>query len=115
MKYRPLRKEERVLIEALLDNEGVVDSYIEFLDQARVADMKDGGMGSIQFESYDSRQYGKTLAEARYQDTDGVPVSIALNVDKDENLFELDIWKVDFSPLNRYPQTSDLEFRKFGN
>jgi hypothetical protein len=33
-----------------------------------------------------------------FKDIDGTPVSAALNVDQQGNLYELDIWKVDFSP-----------------
>ena len=61
-----------------------------------------------------SRQHGKTLAEAQYNDVDGVLVSIALNIDKNGNLFEMDFWKVDFSPLRSYPKVCDLVFKNFG-
>ncbi len=49
-----------------------------------------------------------TLVEAQYLDSDGVLVSIAVNADKQGQLFELDLWKVDFSPLKRYPKPSDV-------
>lgn len=113
MKDRALRQDERVVIEAMLENQGILDSFAELLCRARVIDMQDGGMGSIRFEPSGSRRYGKTLAEAQYVDEDGVLVSIALNADEDGNLFELDMWKVDFSPLVRYPQVSDLEYKTF--
>jgi hypothetical protein len=114
MNRRVLRQEERVVIEALLDYQGILGSFTEFLDQSRVTDMQDGGMGSIRFETYGSRRYGKTLAEAQYTDVDGVLVSITLTADDNGNLFEMDFWKVDFSPLSCYPKAFDLEFKKFG-
>ena len=44
----------------------------------------------------------------KFNDADGVPVSAALNLDQDHHLFELDVWKVDFSPLQRWPTAQDL-------
>ena len=45
-------------------------------------------------------------------DDDGVLVSIELTVDERDELFELDFWKVDFSPLRRYPNPEDLKHLK---
>ena len=65
-------------------------------------------MGSIRFVQPERRSFGQTLVEAQYADSDGVLVSIAVNLDKNGDLFEVDFWKVDFSPLRRYPKPSDL-------
>ncbi|MGB2638232.1 MAG: hypothetical protein WAN32_04730 [Candidatus Acidiferrum sp.] len=65
-------------------------------------------MGSIRFVQPDTRAFGKALAEAQYVDSDGIPVSITINVDQNGQLFEVDFWKVDFSPLKRYPKPSEL-------
>jgi hypothetical protein len=35
-------------------------------------------------------------------------VSVALNVDQRGELFELDLWKVDFSPLKRIAALAEL-------
>jgi uncharacterized lipoprotein YehR (DUF1307 family) len=51
---------------------------------------------------------GEVLVEAQYHDSDGVLVVITIYSDKNRELFEVDIWKVDFSPLRRYPSPSDL-------
>ena len=70
-------------------------------------DINDGGMGSITFlnpSQTRKRSLGKALAEAQYTDEDGIPVSIVVNADKNNELYELDFWKVDFSPLRRYPK-----------
>lgn len=112
---RALRQEERALIEAMLEHSGILTSYVESLDDAHVFDMQDGGMGSISFDPSFSRLYGRTIAEAQYTDIDGVLVSITINADKDGNLYELDSWKVDFSPLKRYPKPSELEFKRYGS
>ena len=105
---RPLRAEELELVRSLLS---AISSNAELentLSESRVTDMSDGGMGSIRFARPQSQSMGKALVEAQYVDSDGVLVSIALNVDKDGQLFEVDFWKVDFSPLRRYPKPSDL-------
>jgi hypothetical protein len=105
---RPLRKEERELICVLLSRVSASAALENTLSASCVTDMDDGGMGSIQFVQPEPRIFGKELAEAEYVDSDGVLVSIALNADSNGQLFELDFWKVDFSPLRRYPKPSDL-------
>lgn len=77
------------------------------LDALRVSDMNDGGMGSLLFESTKpSRRYGLTLSEGWFNDEDGFPVLVAINLDKDNDVFELDSWKVDFSPRRRMPKSA---------
>jgi len=79
-----------------------------------VEDMADGGMGTIRFINArdESGSYGATIAEAEYLDSDGVLVSIALNVDAHGDLLELDFWKVDFSPLRQYPKPEQLRIKR---
>lgn len=45
----------------------------------------------------------KCVAELQFDDDDGVPILTSLNIDQDGKLFELDIWKVDYSPVIKYP------------
>lgn len=75
--------------------------------QLKVEELADGGMGSIRFihpESPDEpMSLGQWVVAGEFQDTDGVIVSLAINVDKRNQLYELDLWKVDFSPLRRFP------------
>jgi len=40
-----------------------------------------------------------------------VPVSVGLYLDQFGDLFELDVWKVDSSPLIRYPHPDDFEVK----
>jgi hypothetical protein len=69
------------------------------ITQLLVNPMDDGGMGSLAIgKNYDNRQLGEQIAEYMFKDLDGTPVSAALNVDELGELYELDIWKVDFSP-----------------
>jgi hypothetical protein len=94
--------------------EAAVDRQIR---KMRVQDMPDGGMGSIKFYRGKPRlesEYGKQIAEAAFQDADGVPVSATLSVDKAGDLFEFDVFKADGSPLVRYPDLSGFKIIKRG-
>lgn len=104
---RPLRKEEHDLIVSLL-SKAQVEAADTVNDADRVTDMADGRMGGIRFIRPDQRHFGKELARGEYLDSDGILVSVALNSDNHGDLFELDFWKVDFSPLKRYPRPEDL-------
>jgi hypothetical protein len=75
-----------------------------------VEDMSDGAMGSIRFLSPPGieRHFGEVIARAEYLDQDGILVSISINSDQLGEPYELDFWKVDFSPLGRYPEPSQL-------
>ena len=101
---RPLRDDERALVVAMLGNAAGKPLAVD-LNQVRVAEMQDGGMGSLEFvEPPTNRQFGDEIAEARFTDSDGVLVSVTINVDTEGRLFELDIWKVDNTPLLSFPR-----------
>jgi hypothetical protein len=103
---RKLKRTEHALVTALAP--GVTTG----LDDVLVVEMRDGGMGSIRFLNGSDRHRSRSIAEGEYVDDDGVSVSIELNVDEKDELFELDFWKVDFSPLRRYPTPEDLKSSK---
>jgi hypothetical protein len=75
--------------------------------------MQDGGMGSVRFATAGASKAisGDPLSEAEYVYEDGVVVIIAINGDVDSQIREIDFWKVDFSPLRRYPTPSDLRIK----
>jgi hypothetical protein len=72
-----------------------------------VEEMEDGGMGSLRFakttDGNSTRRLGEVFAQGEFNDEDGVPVSFTINLDCDGQLFELDLWRVDFEPLKRFP------------
>gem|GEM_PF-3035541 len=73
----------------------------------RVRDMADGGMGSLLFQPGSSiERFG--LAELYFIDEDGVLVTASLNATREGKPVELDIWKVDFSPLKRWPEAPEI-------
>jgi hypothetical protein len=105
---RPLNSKERDLITFILER----DSNASLFRSELVEEMNDGGMGSLRFVGGPDRQFGKRVGSAEFNDADGVLVSVALNVDQRGQLFELDIWKVDFSPLRRIAALAELRQSK---
>jgi hypothetical protein len=104
MKERPLEDGEVLILSVLLSRATEWDRGPVDLRALRASDMDDGGMGSLRFISGKTRpRYGRTIAEGWFKDTDGMPVALALYVDREDDLFELDSWKVDFSPRLRLP------------
>lgn len=100
---RPLLPHERPLIDALFEHAGLPAPAAGFL----VEEMDDGGMGSLAFEPR-GRRIGGAVSECQFTDADGVLVCAALNLDDAGFPLELDIWKVDFTRLVRWPERSQL-------
>ena len=111
--WRKLRKEEVELIAAILGNSPKAEEILLSLPDRLVEDMKDGGMGSLRFmeQCTQERRLGKKVGEVEFMDEDGIPVSAVVNLDDRGQLFELDIWKMDFSPLKRYPRPEELRLK----
>jgi len=76
------------------------------MDELLVREMDDGGMGSLYISSTESapenRVFGRQASEYFFDDLDGVKVIASLYLDKEDRLFEIDMWKTDFSPLKRW-------------
>ena len=109
---RNLRGDELGIIKNMLAATPFAAKFEAQLAAVKVQDMPDGGMGSLKFFNGRPRselEYGKEIAEAAFRDVDGVAVSLSLSVDKAGNLFELDVFKADGSPLVRYPELEDLD------
>jgi hypothetical protein len=108
---RPLRREELDLIVGLVRESPEENRIISDATEAVVCDMNDGGMGGIRFIRSDSnrRKFGREIYHGAFADLDGVPVSVTMNVDQYEDLFQLDFFKADNSPLVRYPSVKDLK------
>jgi len=113
---RPLHEWERSLLEILGKEAGLPRERIneEALNNYRVQDMLDGGMGSIRFVSESGvrscSRFG--VAQRWYKDSDGVDVIFELNLDDAGEAGEIDAWKVNFSALLRAPQPAELEVRQ---
>jgi len=57
--------------------------------------------------------YKGDIAIAQYIDSDGIIVMITLTIDSNDNLLDLDFWKVNFEKLEKYPKPEELVFENF--
>ncbi|QQS11741.1 MAG: hypothetical protein IPK81_19590 [Rhodospirillales bacterium] len=106
MSGRPLREDEAALLRGLLADKPEAAAMLARLADYRVEDMNDGGMSGVRFLSgrgENIRRYGSTIASAWFTDSDGMAVSVGILLDVFDDLFEIDIWRVDFGPLLAYP------------
>jgi hypothetical protein len=104
MQHRPITSLEKDLIQHLI--ELIPDNPKQYQIPSFVQPLDDGSMGSLQLND-DS--YGRDLIQVQYQDSDGQKVFITLVEGQTGVLFELDMWKVDFSPLLVYPTIDKVE------
>jgi hypothetical protein len=104
---RNLALNEKRLLDKLLRSKPDTLPYLKDLEEVQVLQMADGGMGSLKLipkgQAEGHRRLGKAIAVGEFLDTDGIAVSVVVNVDTSGKLFELDIWKVDFSPVLTWP------------
>ncbi|GAB4091549.1 DUF6984 family protein [Flaviaesturariibacter terrae] len=94
---RPIKPEERLLIEHLVS---LAPGGRSYAIPGEVENLGEGGLGGIQLSG---RGTPEDLVEASYRDEDGKSVLLTLTVNEHGELYDLDIWKMDFSPLLRYP------------
>jgi hypothetical protein len=103
---KPFLREEK-LIELLIKKSGI-NFPADWKDKISVSEMNDGKMGSLKLIPNNfvdkNRFFGKQISEYQFTDSDNVEVIVSLNIDKEGYLFELDIWKTDFSPLITHPK-----------
>jgi hypothetical protein len=100
-------QQEYGLLKALVYQNNNIKFDPAILAEITVEVMDDGGMGSLLLflpgGDGKKRLFGSKISEINFKDTDGVEVIATLNVDKEGQLFELDIWKTDFSRLIEIP------------
>ena len=101
-KTREIRQEETDLVSFLLQQCNV--TIKEYPIAEEVFEYEGGIMGSINFAGSDPDAYDGDLIQAEYKDVDGVDVVITLTKDKNNQLLDLDFWKMGFSKLIRYPK-----------
>lgn len=80
--------------------------YIQ-LENLMVVELEDGKMGSLSLMSNGIQNKGnkqiELCSEKIFKDVDEVTVIASLYIDVKGNLYELDIWKVDYSPIISLP------------
>ncbi len=80
------------------------------LSSIKLEAMNDGEMGSHKFQNNNlDSKFGCEAASCCFADTDGIVVSATLNLDQYGALYELDLFKGDFSKLQRWPLASELK------
>lgn len=102
---KPLEKEIKLI--ELLINKSLKKFPTDWKNNIEVRPMDDGGMGGLIIYYKNApdihRQFGEQIAEFHFTDKDGVEIIVSLNTDNNGNLFELDVWKTDFSRLIELP------------
>ena len=99
MALRPIKSEERALIGHLLS---LLKSGHQYHIPEEVETLGDPASGGLQLTS--RGEHTTDLVEADYKDADGRDVVITLSTNQYNELYDLDIWKTDFSALRRYPE-----------
>jgi hypothetical protein len=102
LKIRKPTDLEIKLIEILIKKSSL--EFINWKDSLMVEPIDDGNMGSLTLlpNGYYAKKKRslKQISEYEFLDLDGVLVSVALYIDRmSGELYELDIWKVNFEPL----------------
>jgi hypothetical protein len=106
MALRKLSPQEEALLQLLLKRASIVLSE-GWNNQIRV-EMQDDGLNRL-LRLYPmgvkeaGRSFGRSASEYEFLDQDGVAVSASLYLDQNGDLFELDLWKTDDTPLIRIP------------
>lgn len=96
MALRPTKPEEHALIRHLL-------SFLKEGHRYKIPEeVENLGETAIQLSS--RGEHFADLVEADYKDRDGREVLITLSVNQFDELFDLEMWKSDFSSIQRYPE-----------
>ncbi|WP_139921644.1 hypothetical protein [Hymenobacter sp. DG01] len=104
MHQRPLHLPELGLLIYLLRGAPEAEHLLAALHTVQVTEASAGATSSLRFFSATpNRRLGQQLATTQFLDADGVPVLVSLYLDQAGELYELDCWKVDDTPVKRIP------------
>ena len=81
------------------------------LEDVLVRSLDERSLGCFRFIPADGRprKFGDVAATGEAADTDHVLISFALNLDTGGELFELDAWKEDYTPVTALPDAEKLQ------
>ena len=108
---RELNKEEIILVEYLA---GKAKYQLEknWYNGYKALTMNDGGMGSILLIPdnlpQQERVFKAQIADCVLKDVDNMDIIVSLNIDQNDYLFELDIWKCDYTSVKKIVGLQDL-------
>lgn len=100
--------EREIRLVSYLANKANYELHPNWLEDVDVMPLADGGMGSIIFttpDTQDERRAETLISDCEFKDIDNITVIASLYIDGNKKLYELDIWKTDFSPLIEIPHT----------
>jgi len=100
MLQRPIKKQEKILIQHLLE---LLPGRKYFEVPQTVFGLDDEGMQNIRLASNAQAGYLHDLIQVKYLDDDNVLVLITLKQSDSNELFELEFWKVYSNKLITYP------------
>jgi len=105
---RKISTEEKRLLEFLIQK-AKLNLPTDWDHNLFVKPLNDGGMGSLLLLPHgmstdNNRLFGKQASECEFFDVDGVKIIASLNLDDKGRLFELDIWKTDYTALVNIPK-----------
>lgn len=110
MNYRNITIDEKRLLDYLVKKShfNLPDNWDQSL---QVSEMDDENMGSLRLFTSQcdvgKPSFGKRVSECHFKDSDGVDVIASLNIDSNGNIYELDLWKVNFTELKKIPLVFD--------
>lgn len=103
MVYRNLNTKEVLFVERILKDTVEWGKYILQLRTAKVIDLNVKYCLRFLLQEYnymDVETFGSNMLQKQVMDNYSVPVLISLDLDRNGNLYELDVWKVDFSEIS---------------
>lgn len=104
MAKRSLKLPELGLLVFMLRGKPGAEHLLALLHTVEVAEIEPEETGSLRFTSHQpNRRLDERIASTQFLDEDGVLVFASLYLDQEGELYELDYWKTDDSPLRRIP------------
>jgi len=102
---RVLTPEERSLLVYLMRKGGLASPSDSWLNDLKVENLDDSGRrGGFVLVRQADRDYDQLIADVDFKDLDGIHVLASLYVDREKIPYEVDIWKVDDTPLLVLPR-----------
>ena len=103
---KPTDAESKLIAHLLTTGEAVPSAEVD-RQSLLVESMNDGGMGSLRLVPTGMRSkqrfFGARVSSFEFDDEDGVRVLAALVVDSEGHIYELELFKTDFTRLKRLP------------
>lgn len=98
--FRDLTKQELKILKELIN----LSDFSFEIDNLQVLKLGNEGLFSLLInkknEVYNiNRCFGKQISEIKLLDTDNKEIIISLYLDKQNNLYEIDFWKADYSNI----------------